>query len=174
MITAVLIVMIFAACSGDEGFRTDSRESGQDSRLVNDTTQSGGPLGGDAKDSIEPKPGQLPGRTHGDRNHGIWPQVWSQHAPTIQSWEYKVNCGEASSHIESCFLSDLTSVVVTTPSGEMIELEKDFYTNEFSGEVTRRWVLYGPADGNLPEKGDYVFSYSRGAELVYEQAIPYD
>jgi len=61
---------------------------------------------------------------HGDRTHGIWPQVWSQHAPSIQSWEYKVNCGDASSHEQACFLSDLTSVVVTTPAGELIELEK--------------------------------------------------
>ena len=68
----------------------------------------------------------------------------------------------------------MTSVAVTTPSGGVIELEKDFNTNEFSGEITRRWVLYGPADGDLPAKGDYVFSYSQGVELVYEQVIPYD
>ena len=75
--------------------------------------------------------------------------------------EYKVNCGDASSHEQACFLSDLTSVVVTTPAGELIELEKDFNTNDFSGEVTRRWVLYGPEDGDLPLRGDYVFSYQR-------------
>lgn len=125
-------------------------------------------------DDLEPGPGQLPGRMHGERTHGIWPQVWSQHAPDVQSWEYKVNCGDAHSHTESCFLSDLTSVAVTTPSGEIIELEKDFNTNEFSGEVTRRWVLYGPEDGDLPQKGEYVFSYNRGLELVYEQIVPYD
>lgn len=65
-------------------------------------------------------------------------------------------------------------MLVTTPSGELIELEKDFNTNEFSGEITRRWVLYGPKDGHLPEQGDYVYRYSRGDELLYEQAIPYD
>jgi hypothetical protein len=118
--------------------------------------------------------GMLPGRMHGDRTHGIWPQVWSQHAPAVQSWEYKVNCGEATSHTEPCFLSDLTSVAVTTPSGEIIELERDFSTNGFSGEITRRWVLYGPEDGDLPVRGDYVFSYSREQELIYEQVVPYD
>jgi hypothetical protein len=112
-------------------------------------------------------------RMEGDRLHGIWPQVWSQHAPSVASWEYKVNCKQARSHTESCFLSDLTSVTVESPGGVLTELEKDFNTNEYSGEVTRRWVKYGPSDGELPIRGDYVFRYWRGEELAYEQAIPY-
>ena len=170
LLVGAFLLLMTAACSDDEGFRNDPRDSG---RGGGNSQHEGAPEPVPTED-FEPEPGQLPGRTHGDRTHGIWPQVWSQHAPTIQSWEYKVNCGQAESHTESCFLSDLTSVRVTTPSGELIELEKDFNTNDFSGEVTRRWVLYGPEDGDLPARGDYVFSYSRGAELIYEQAIPYD
>ena len=115
-----------------------------------------------------------PDRRHGSRTHQIWPEVWSQHGPGVQSWEYKVNCNEGSGSGMECFLSDLTSVVVTTPAGERIELEKDFNINNFSGEVTRRWVRYGPKDGSLPEPGEYTFSYWRGSHLVYEQSVPYD
>ncbi len=138
-------------------------------------SKSGDEQIGEADGSLSPSDdGKLPGRVLGNQTLGIWPQVWSQHAPGVRSWEYKVNCGEAISHNEPCFLTDLTSVVVMTPSGKLIELEKDFNTNEFSGEITRRWVLYGPEDGDLPEKGDYVFSYHRGTELLYEQIVPYD
>lgn len=49
-------------------------------------------------------------RVAGERLHSIWPEVWSQHAPGVRSWEYKVNCmGHPASHTDSCFLSDLTS-----------------------------------------------------------------
>jgi len=161
---AMLLFLAVAACDDSGGgFRDDPRFANQEN--------------GSASEK-EPQPdsgaGKLPDRMHGDRTHGIWPQVWSQHAPSVRSWEYKVNCGEAISHEQPCFLSDLGRVVVTTPAGELIELKKDFNTNDFSGEVTRRWVLYGPGDGKLPVKGDYVFSYWRADELVYEQVVPYD
>jgi hypothetical protein len=182
-LASLALLLVAIACEDDKGeFSDDRRGEGQQSNSgPNPDSENRLDSGGDNQksdasfiDSFEPEDGKLPGRDHGDRTHGIWPQVWSQHAPSVQSWEYKVNCGEASSHTDPCFLSDLTSVRVTTPSGELIELEKDFNTNEFSGEITRRWVLYGPQNGNLPEKGEYVFSYSRGDELVYEQAISYD
>ncbi|MCI0809028.1 MAG: hypothetical protein J4N63_07730 [Chloroflexi bacterium] len=179
-----LFVLLIVACDDrDGGFKEDPRVADQaagpapDDGGFREDPRIADQAAGPAPD-IEPTPeiqeGRLPGRTHGDRAHGIWPQVWSQHAPSVQSWEYKVNCGDASTHEEACFLSDLTSVVVITPAGELIELEKDFNTNDFSGEVTRRWVLYGPDDGNLPARGDYVFSYWRAGELVYEQVVPYD
>jgi hypothetical protein len=171
--TVALLLLVLVACGeGDDGFRADPRSENQSSSQP-DNQQNNGP-GPDPDPEPELKEGELPGRDHGDRTHGIWPQVWSQHAPDVKSWEYKVNCGEASSHTDPCFLSDLTSVEVTTPTGDLIELEKDFNTNEFSGEITRRWVLYGPQDGELPEQGDYVFSYNRGDELLYEQLIPYE
>lgn len=175
IVFAMLVVaMIFAACSDDEGFRADPRDSDRGSEHGEQTDRDGGASVSIPNDDSEPEPGRLPGRQQGQQEHGIWPQVWSRHAPDVQSWEYKVNCGDADSHTEPCFLSGLTSVRVTTPAGDLIELEKDFNTNEFSGEVTRRWVLYGPEDGDLPVQGDYVFSYSRGAELLYEQVVPYD
>jgi hypothetical protein len=112
-------------------------------------------------------------RMEGDRLYGIWPQVWSQHAPEVASWEYKVNCDSSPSHTDPCFLSDLTSVNVEAPDGSVTELEFDFNTNQYSGEVTRRWVKYGPSDGSLPSKGDFIFRYWRGDELEYEQAVRY-
>lgn len=166
LLTAVGLLLLFAfvACDdGGKGFRKDPKTG------ISPENQQGSP-----EPEPELKESQLPDRMHGDRTYGIWPQGWSQHSPAVKSWEYKVNCGEASSHTDPCFLSDLSSVRVTTPAGELIELGKDFNTNEFSGEITRRWVLYGPEDGNLPDQGDYVFSYNRGDELVYEQVIPYD
>lgn len=112
-------------------------------------------------------------RMDGQRLHKIWPQVWSQHAPDVASWEYKINCGQASSHTEPCFLSDLTAVNVVAPGGSVTELDFDFNTNEYSGEVTRRWVKYGPPEGELPARGDYTFRYWRDGALAFEQSIPY-
>jgi len=172
-IVALLLLILVACEDDDDGFRADPRSENQSSNQPddqqNDPSQNNGPA-----PEPELKEGELPGRMHGDRTHGIWPQVWSQHSPAVKSWEYKVNCGEASSHTDPCFFSDLSSVRVTTPSGDRIELEKDFNANEFSGEITRRWVIYGPQDGDLPDQGDYVFSYNRGDKLLYEQVIPYN
>jgi len=162
MIAVMLVVVAtIAACGGGETFQGDPRIDPHET-------------GSNLEPTSEPENVQLPDRMHGSRKYGIWPQVWSQHAPEVSSWEYKVNCDQADSHEDPCFLSDLTTVSVATPSGEIIELEKDFNTNAFSGEVTRRWVLYGPSDGELPEKGEYVFSYRRDAELVYEHVVSYD
>jgi hypothetical protein len=108
-----LIVTVAACDESDGGFREDPRVENQ--ALDSNPNSEFNP-------GTELQEGELPGRQHGDRTHGIWPQVWSQHAPSVQSWEYKVNCGDASSHEQTCFLSDLTSVVVTTPSGKLIEL----------------------------------------------------
>jgi hypothetical protein len=112
-------------------------------------------------------------RMEGQRLHNIWPQVWSQHAPNVASWEYKVNCSQAVSHAEPCFLSDLTAVNVEAPDGSVTELDFDFNTNEYSGEVTRRWVKYGPPEGELPAKGDYTFRYWRNEALVFKQTVQY-
>ena len=101
--------------------------------------------------------------------YDIWPEVYSQNGPDISSWEYKVNCGSDN----NCFLSDLTAVNVTTPANEVISLDRDFYTNTFSGEVTRRWVKYGPPDGDFPWTGDYLFEYFKGEQLVLETRFPF-
>ncbi len=181
---AAVFLLAFAACGDEDNSglgegpgpdyqRTDQRSgsgNGSPGNLPVDSSPEDSSPAGDSLAGDPDEDGKLPDRDHGDRTRGIWPQVWSQHAPGIQSWQYKVNCNDDA----ECFLSDLTSVVVTTPSGDQIELEKDFNVNDFSGEVTRRWVLYGPRNGNLPVRGDYVFSYWRGSDLVYEQSIPYD
>ncbi|NQW19997.1 MAG: hypothetical protein HQ477_04610 [Chloroflexi bacterium] len=161
----IAVVQLTACGAGVEGLRDDTQQNNE---------QIGSNISPRSTPILEPPEGQLPGREHGNKTYGIWPQIWSQHAHGIQSWEYKVNCGEASSHTDPCFLSNLTSVAVTTPAKDLVELEKDFNTNEFSGEITRRWVRYGPPDGDLPERGKYVYTYSSGSEVLYEQVIPYD
>lgn len=168
LVTALLFLL--AACGdadGDRGnFQPDPGES----------NGRGGPgSGGPGSPNFTP-PSTPDPRMEGDRLHSIWPQVWSQHAPGVKSWEYKVNCNGSSqveSHTVPCFLSDLTAVNVEAPDGSVTELDFDFNTNEYSGEITRRWVKYGPPEGSLPERGDYIFRYWRGDELAYEQAIPY-
>lgn len=104
----------------------------------------------------------------------IYPEVWSQHSPQGESWEYKVNCGSNYSTLEACFLWDMDGVRVTTPSGDQHELGKDFNINDYSGEVTRRWVLYGPERDHLPESGEYLFEYMRDDTLVYSQTVQYE
>ncbi len=166
LILMTSFLFAFAACGDAEGDRGEF-----------DTNQDPGPPRGD-RNGDRGSPDRLPPatpdpRTEGDRLYSIWPQVWSQHAPSVNSWEYKVNCGLAESHTEPCFLSDLTAVNVEAPDGSLTELDFDFNTNEYSGEITRRWVKYGPEDGSLPERGDYVFRYWRGDELAFEQVAQY-
>ena len=45
--------------------------------------------------------------------------------------------------------------------------------NVHSGEVTRRWVLYGPVGAGLMPAGDYQFLYYEGEELVLTQIVSY-
>ena len=85
-----------------------------------------------------------------------------------------MNCGSSvSSSDVPCFLSDLTAVNVTTPANEVISLNRDFNTNPFSGEVTRRWVKYGPSNGAFPPAGDYMFEYFEGEQLVLVTRLPF-
>src|SRR3989344_3988085 len=74
----------------------------------------------------------------------FFPEVWSQHSPYGQSYEFKVNCFGDYQILNECFLWDLDSVKVISPNGTVYFLNKDFNINNYSGEVTRRWVLYGP------------------------------
>lgn len=164
LLTSFLFIAV--ACGDAEGsfgeFAHEPGDPGSDTRQVSDPDRP------DIGARSTPDP-----RSEGNRLHDIWPQVWSQHAPGIKSWEYKVNCGQANSHTDPCFLSDLTAVNVETPEGSVTVLDFDFNTNAYSGEVTRRWVKYGPPEGSLPEQGDYIFRYWRGDELAFEQAVPY-
>jgi len=104
----------------------------------------------------------------------IAPEVWSQKSPAGESYEFKVNCLGNYDQLEECFLWDLTGVRVTDPNGRTYELEKDFNVNEYSGEITRRWVLYGPAEGaKLPPAGIYLFEYIRDGGTVFTQQLDY-
>ena len=103
----------------------------------------------------------------------IYPQVWSQHSPAGESWEFKVNCFGNYSTLEECFLWDVDAVQVITPNLSIYALNKDFNINNYSGEVTRRWVLYGPAKEKLPETGSYTFLYLKDEVIVYNQTVEY-
>lgn len=150
-VLAVTAVLAFAvvACSSDDGAPRDPTSSAS-------TT---GPL--DPRVAVQ-------------QSHGIWPQVWSQHAPGVDSFEFKVNCDSTDSVDEPCFLSDLDAVEVVTPDARTFALERDFNVNEYSGEVTRRWVLYGPPDGALPAPGEYRFRYLRDGVALLEQPVLYE
>ncbi|MDP6823366.1 MAG: hypothetical protein QF554_08750 [Dehalococcoidia bacterium] len=103
----------------------------------------------------------------------VYEEVWSQTSPVGTSWEYKVNCSGDPPTLEPCFLSDLSAVRVIAPDGSLTELEKDFNINDYSGEVTRRWVLYGPREGDPPATGAYTFEYLKADEVVRSHTIDY-
>lgn len=130
---------------------------------------SGNPGGSGNSGSPTPPPGPS-GPFDSDP---AFPQVWAQNAFDGPSYEFKSNCVGIFTELETCFLWDLTAVVVEAPSGQRYELDKDFNIQTFSGEVTRRWVLYGPAGAGLPASGDYRFLYYRGAEVALTQVVSY-
>ena len=60
---------------------------------------------------------------------------------------------------------DVNGVVVVSLDQREFDLQMDFNINAYSGEVTRRWVLYGSSGGGLPMPGKYqVFYYRDGIE----------
>lgn len=104
----------------------------------------------------------------------IYPVVWSKNGFDGESYEYKVNCSTNNyAVLKTCFLWRLTAVRVETPGGRIFDLEKDFNIQSYSGEVTRRWVLYGPAGAGFPASGNYTFRYYTGDTLEYEQVVAY-
>ncbi len=104
----------------------------------------------------------------------IYAEVWSYNGADGQSYEYKVNCTGDYPSLETCFLWDLDQVVVTSPGGQTFQLEKDFNIQSYSGEVTRRWVLYGQPGEGLPETGLYVFTFIRDGVTVLVRSIAYE
>ena len=105
---------------------------------------------------------------------GVFPEVWSINAFEGQSYEFKTNCYGEYEVLETCFLFGLDRVAVTAPDGGKFELEKDFNLNAYSGEVTRRWVLYGPAETQLPAAGEYEFTYYEGGVVAATQKVGYE
>lgn len=104
----------------------------------------------------------------------VFPAVMANRNPQgLPAYEYKTNCSQNYVELETCFLWDLTDVTTTTPSGKVFHLYKDFNINPFSGEVTRRWVLYGPDGSGYPEDGTYLFSYYKDDQIILEQQLEY-
>ena len=107
------------------------------------------------------------------RIEDVYPQVWSQNTPWGKAYEYKVNCDKNFQTLETCFLWDIDQVVVTTPHGVKYSLNKDFNIESYSGETTRRWVLYGPVGSGLPENGTYIFTFFRNNQIEFTQEVDY-
>jgi len=105
----------------------------------------------------------------------VFPEVWSQYSPYGASYEFKVNDGQLNPNagLESGFLSTVDRVVVTDPKGVEFELNRDYNINAYSGEVTRRFVLYGPEEAELPETGSYRFDFFRDGGIVLTQYVDY-
>lgn len=104
------------------------------------------------------------------------PEVWSQNSPEGESYEFKVNefqCPLFKSGLETGFLSTLDAVRVTGPDGSVYWLERDFNVNEYSGEVTRRFVLYGPPKAELPMTGRYRFDFIQQNKTVLTKTRDY-
>jgi hypothetical protein len=102
-----------------------------------------------------------------------YPEVWTINEEGSESFEFKSNCFDGYDTLEECPLWEVTAAVVTAPGGREFALEKDFNVNEYSGEVTRRWVLYGPEHGGLPVAGEYTFSYRRDGVESFAQTVAY-
>lgn len=103
----------------------------------------------------------------------VFPEVWSSNGYNGQSYEYKTNCFGNYTKLEECFLWNLTKVDVTSPNGTQFQLNKDFNIQSYSGEITRRWVLYGSAGGGLPVEGQYTFNYYENGKIVLTQKVDY-
>lgn len=103
----------------------------------------------------------------------VFPEVWSSNSPGGPTYEFKTNCFGDYDALETCFLFTVTRVVVVTPDLASFDLEKDFNVNAYSGEVTRRWVLYGPPGRGLPLPGEYWFLYYTGQDLRLRQTVTY-
>ena len=109
----------------------------------------------------------------GIKDVDAFPEVWSSNGYDGQTFEFKTNCFDEYEALDSCFLSEVSQVSVVAPSGANFDLKKDFNVNAYSGEVTRRWVLYGPPGEGLPLPGEYRFQYFKASELVLEQTVAY-
>ena len=104
----------------------------------------------------------------------VYSEVWSSNGYDGQTYEFKTNCVGEYDRLETCPLYEMTRVNVVGPDGGEYELRKDFNINSYSGEVTRRWVLYGPSCEGLPMEGRYRFNYYRDELLALKQTVDYE
>ena len=153
LLAGLVAIMTAAACSGGGG------GSGENS--------------GNSGNLMGPSPMSPPGPSGPFDRDPAFPEVWTINAFDGQSYEFKTNCVGMFVALETCFLWDLTAVVVEAPGGQRYELNKDFNVQAFSGEVTRRWVLYGPSGAGLPAPGDYRFLYYQDGEVALTQVVAY-
>lgn len=103
----------------------------------------------------------------------FFPEVWSQNSPYGQSYEFKVNCFGDYDLLEECFLWDLDAVRVISPNSTIYNLNKDFNVNNYSGEITRRWVLYGPYNSSLPSNVNYTFEFIQDGDVKVKDNVNY-
>ena len=106
----------------------------------------------------------------------MMPEVWSQNSPAGESYEFKVNefkCPLLKAGLEEGFLSEIDAVRVISPNGTIYWLNRDFNINEYSGEVTRRYVLYGPEKAELPVSGKYVFEFIKNNQTILTKTKDY-
>lgn len=114
-------------------------------------------------------------KNNGRLTKDVHPEVWTKNGYDGPSFEFKVNCALNFNYdvLEACFLWDLNRVVVQNPEGKQYDLNKDFNVNRYSGEITRRWVLYGESNAGFPAPGQYEFRYYRNDSLVLTQTVSY-
>jgi len=104
----------------------------------------------------------------------ITPEVWSGNSPQNgETYEFKVNCWGEYHKLEDCFLYDLDAVRIVGPDNKIYDLNKDFNVNSYSGEVTRRWVLYGEPNSKLPESGRYAFEFIKDNKTILTRTVDY-
>ncbi|MEK6894541.1 MAG: hypothetical protein AABX10_03690 [Nanoarchaeota archaeon] len=108
------------------------------------------------------------------QKYKVFSEVWSQNSPYGQSYEFKVNCFGDYTKLETCFLWDVDFVHVISPNFTIYNLEKDFNINNYSGEVTRRWVLYGDYNSSLLAKGNYTFEFIVNGSILVKDAVSYE
>ena len=108
-----------------------------------------------------------------DEEKKVFSEVWSQHSPYGKSYEFKVNCVGEFKILEECFLWDIEKVIVNSSDGKEYFLNKDFNVNNYSGEITRRWVLYGPYNSSLPQTGEYNFIFIKDGEVILTDLVYY-
>ncbi len=107
------------------------------------------------------------------KEQGVAPQILTQNEARGASYVVKTFCYGDYSELYTCFLNDIDRVIVTGPYGGMVELNKDFYKQEYSGEELRRFVLYGKPGWGYPDPGKYVFTYLKGEETKMTQIVNY-
>jgi len=108
------------------------------------------------------------------KGNELYCEVWSQNGPDGASFEFKVNDFTEYDDLKQGYLWECEEVIVETPEGKNYSLNKDYNINIYSGEVTRRWVLYGPANAGLPSSGTYKFYFIHNGSVDLIKTVEYE